>query len=232
LAPHRAADHRAQRRLTEFGHIGHRLDAVKVQFVCGLGPDAPQPAYRQRMQESEFTVGGHQQQAVGFGFLTGHLGEELGPGDADGDRQTDPVAYLSPQVRGDFHRCARHPSEPGDVEKRLVDRQWLDQRGGVPKDLENRPAGLRVRRHSGRHHDRLRAQRRGLTSAHRGAYPVRLGLVAGGKHDAAAHDHRAAAQRGVVTLLYRGVERIEVGVQDAGRRSRRHEHMFARRSDN
>ena len=43
---------------------------------------------------------------------------------------------------------------------------------------------------------------------------MRLGLVAGRQHHAAADDHRPAAQPRVVALLDGGVERVEVGVQD------------------
>ena len=60
--------------------------------------------------------------------------------------------------------------------------------------------------------------------------PKPLGLVAGGEHDPAADDHGAVAQPWIVALLDRGVERVEVGVQDRRRSvivQRRIEHMFA-----
>ena len=64
--------------------------------------------------------------------------------------------------------------------------------------------------------------------AHRRAHPVRLRLVARGEHDPAADDHRPPAQPRVVALLDRGVERVEIGVQD--RRRLGHEHMFEQSS--
>jgi hypothetical protein len=67
------------------------------------------------------------------------------------------------------------------------------------------------------------AERPRLAAAHGGAHPVRLRLVASGEHDAATDDYRPPAQPRVVTLLNRGVERVEVGVQD----SSEHERMFA-----
>ncbi len=91
---------------------------------------------------------------------------------------------------------------------------------GVVEHLEHRVAGRRVRRHPRRHHDRVRTQRPGLAAAHRGAHPVGLGLVAGGEHHASADEHGTSAQRRIVTLLHRRVERIEVGVQDRGARTR------------
>ena len=83
-----------QHGLAELGDVGDGLDAVRVQLVGGHRADAPQPAHRQRMQEGQLSTGRNQQQAVGLGFLAGHLGEELRPRDADGDRQADPVAHV------------------------------------------------------------------------------------------------------------------------------------------
>ena len=70
---------------------------------------------------------------------------------------------------------------------------------------------------------------RAWSSAHRRAHAERLGLVAGGEHDAHADQHRPAAQRGVVALLDRRVERVEIGVQDALTPASILEHMFEQR---
>ena len=48
------------------------------------------------MQEGQLAVGRDEQQPVGLGLLAGDLREELGAGDADGDRQADAVADRSP----------------------------------------------------------------------------------------------------------------------------------------
>src|SRR5207247_7748926 len=56
------------------------------------------------------------------------LGEELGSGHADGDRQADAVEHLTTQSDGDLGRGAGHPPKPADIEERLVDRQALDPR--------------------------------------------------------------------------------------------------------
>ncbi len=53
---------------------------------------------------------------------------------------------------------------------------------------------------------------------------VRLRLVARGQHDSSADDDRPALEAKIVPLLDRGVERIQVGVED---RRLAHEHMFA-----
>ena len=141
--PIAAADHRPERGFAQLGDVGDRLDAVRVQLLGGLRADAPQPAHRQRMQERQLAVGRHQQQAVGLGLLAGHLGEELGARDADGDRQPDLVTHPLAQPRADLHRRARHPAQPADVEERLVDRQRLDQREwcrGTPRTPRRWPA--------------------------------------------------------------------------------------------
>ena len=94
------------------------------------------------MQERQLPVRWHQQQPVGFRLLAGHLGQELGARDADGDRQADAVADLCPQPGGDLDRRARHPAQAGHVEEGLVHRQRFDDRRGVVEHLEHGVAGL------------------------------------------------------------------------------------------
>ena len=106
------------------------------------------------------------------------------------------------------------PPQPADVEERLVDRDALHQRRRVVEDLEDRPAGLGVRRDPGLTTMAPGHRRRAWAPPIADAHAERLGLVAGGQHDAAADDHRPAAQARIVPLLDRGVERVEVGVQD------------------
>ena len=70
---------------------------------------------------------------------------------------------------------------------------------------------------------RPRAHPPGQPAAHRRAHPVGLRLVARREHDPAAHDDRPSAQPHVVPLLDRGIEGVEIGVED-GRLG--HEQMF------
>ena len=122
--------------------------------------------------------------------------------------------HVAAQAGGDLDRRAGDPPQAADVEERLVDGQALDERRGVLEHLEHRRAGVDVGREPGRHDDGVGAQPPGLVPAHRRAHAERLGLVAGGEHDAAADDDRAAPQAGVVALLDGGVEGVEIGVQD------------------
>ena len=84
---------------------------VVIPRSCSLSggdrADAPQPLDRQRVQEGELAVGRHHQQAVGLGHAAGHLGQELRPGDADGDRQPDLLAHLAAQPHGDLASAGR-----------------------------------------------------------------------------------------------------------------------------
>ena len=189
---------------------------MRVQLVGGHRAHTPQPAHRERMQESQLTPRRNQQQAIRFGFLAGHLGEELRPRDTDRDGQSDPIADLAAQPGRDLHRCPGDAPQPADVQERLVHRNRLHQRRGVAENLEDRVAGLRVSGHPGRDHRGLRAQPSRLGAAHRGAHAVGLGLVAGRQYHSAADDHRPAAQGRVVALLDGGIERVEVRVQDLG----------------
>ena len=179
------------------------------------------------MEELELAVGRDEEQPVGLGDRARDLGEELRAGDADRDRQADPLEHLAPQTDRDLGRGARDSSEAADVEERLVDRQPFDQRGRVGEDLEHRLARFRVRLHARRHDDGARAEQARLAAAHRGVDAEGLRLVARGEHDPAADDHGLAPQPRIVALLDRCEERVEVGMQD--RRGAGHEHMFAYR---
>jgi hypothetical protein len=185
-----------------------------VELGGGDPSDAPEPFDRQRVEEVQLAVGRHHQQPVGLGHAAGHLGEELGPCHPDRDRQADLLEDVAPQPHGDVGGRPGDPPQAADVEERLVDRQPLDQRRGLVEHAERRLARLGVGAHPGPDHHRLRAQQAGLCPAHRGADPVGLGFVAGREDDARPDDHRPAAQRRMVALLDRGVERVEVGVQD------------------
>ena len=70
-----------------------------VELLGGDPADAPEPLDRQRVEELELAVGRHHEQPVGLGHAAGHLGQELGPRHADGDRQPDPLEHLAPQPR-------------------------------------------------------------------------------------------------------------------------------------
>ena len=109
-----APPHRARRP-------GRRYGSRARQLLGGGRADAPQPAHRQRMEELQFALGRDDQQTVRLGHAAGHLGQELGPGHADRDRQADPVQYGPAQPGGDARWWPGDLAQAADVEERLVD---------------------------------------------------------------------------------------------------------------
>ena len=83
-----------QRGFAEPGDLRHRGDRAVVELPCGDRSHAPQALDRQRVEERQLAVDGHDQQAVRLGDPARDLREELGPGHADGDRQTDPLEHV------------------------------------------------------------------------------------------------------------------------------------------
>ena len=222
----RPPEHRHQCGLGQVGDLADGGDPTVVKLPRGDRADAPQPFHRQRMEERELGVGWHHEQTVGLGDRTGNLGEELGAGHPDRDRQADPFEDVAAQRDRDLGRGARDPSQTADIEERLVDRQPFDERCRVLEHREHRFARFGVRRHARVDHDRSRAQPAGLRASHRRAHAVRLRLVAGREDDPRSDDHGLAAQPWIVALLDRRVERVEVGVQDRG--FTRHVHRRSR----
>jgi len=179
------------------------------------------------MQEGQLAARRDEEQPVGLAHAAGDLGQELCVRHPDGDRETDQVPDLATQMLCDLDRGPRDPLHSAHVKERLVDGERLDDRSGPPEDLEHTAARAGVGIKARRDDDRVRAQRLCSGAPHRRAHAASLGLVAGGKHDPATDDHRAPAQRRVVALLDRGVEGVEVGVEDCRRSDAGHEHTFA-----
>src|SRR5699024_5130594 len=78
----------------ERGGLFDRSDAVAVQFGGRGWADAPQSFDREGEKKGVLLVGRDDEQTVGFGETTGDLGEKLGAGDSDGDRQTHLSAHV------------------------------------------------------------------------------------------------------------------------------------------
>ena len=225
LSADRAAQQHHERRLGELRDLPHGPDAGSVEPAGGDSPDAPEPLHGQRMQKLELAPGRHGEQPVGLGDSTRDLGQEFRPRDADGDRQPDAFADVSPQPLRDLGGAASESSHAPHVEERLVDREPLDERRGVFEDPVDGLARLGVGRHARPDDDRIRAQNECPPDPHRRVHAACLRLVARSQDDPAADEHGPAAQVRVIPLLDGREERVEVGVQD--RRLSLHEHMFA-----
>ena len=105
----------------------------------------------------------------------------------------------------------------GEIEKRLVDRQRLDQRRQRQHHLAHLAADARIFLHVRPHDAGVRTQPQRLEHRHRRAHAVGAGDVAGGGDDAApaaADDHRLGGERRIVALFDRGVERVAIDMGD------------------
>ena len=165
--------------------------------------------------------GGTTSSPSGFATPLADLGEELRPGDADGDRQADPLAHVGAQPHGDLASGvpasrAQARGRRGTPRRSRAPRRAASCRrrpGRRPCSPRRRPTCAARRRSA------PGQRRRAAPDAHRRADAVGLRLVARREHDPAADDHGPAAQARVVALLDRREERVDVGVQD--RRPRR-----------
>jgi len=200
-----------------------------VELGRGRRPDSPQPLDRKWVEEIQLAVDRHHEQPVRLRDSAGHLGEELRPSNSDRHGKPDALENIRPQPDGDLQRSARDPSQPPDIEERLVDREAFYERRRVIEHLEQLFAGLAVRIHPRADDDRVRAEPERLCAAHRRPDPVGLRLVAGCEDHAGPDDDRSPTQRRIVPLLDRRVEGVDVSVQDRG--VCRHERMFASATD-
>jgi len=153
------------------------------------------------VQKRQLLVGRHHQQPVGLSHCARDLGQELRPGDADGDRQSNLLAHLDSQPLRDLGRRPRDAVQAADIQKRLVDRQGLDDGCDLLEHFEHGSAGLAVGRDPRRHHHRVGAQSPGLKDAHGRAHATALGLVARRQDNAGADDHRPPVEPGVIALF-------------------------------
>lgn len=200
----------------QLGHLARGVDAELRQPRGGLRPYSPQLLDAEGVQEVVLAVGLNEQEPIRFGHLARHLGQEGGASHPNRDRKADLPADSLAQPGPDRERGHVDTVQPPHVQERLVDRDALNLGGGVAKDPEH---GLR-RRHVGievcPHLDEIGAQRPGLATWHCGAHSTPLRLVARGQHNSAPDGDRSPPQAGVVALGDRGVEGIQVCVQDPG----------------
>ena len=93
VAALRAAEHRLERLLGDAGELADRADSAAAELLGRDGADTPEPLDRKRVEEVELAVRRDEQQPVGLGDGARDLREELRPGDADRDRETDALAH-------------------------------------------------------------------------------------------------------------------------------------------
>ena len=171
------------------------------------------------MKEVELGVGIDNHEPVGLGHLRGDFRQVLGARDADRDRQAKLVSHAAADRACDVGRRTEEMGAASNVGKGLVDGDPLDEGREV---IEHRDGGIAqplVILEVAADENQLRAELARLPARHAAAHAEGLGFVRSGKHDTAADRDRLAAQGRVEQLLDRGVEGIQVSMEDGGRRS-------------
>lgn len=210
------ADQPLQRAAMRTRQLPDGLDADLGEPGLGRRADAPHQRYRQVVQKGELGAGLDHHQAVGLGHLRGDLGEMLGSRHADRDRQAELGLHAAADGSGYLLRRPEQMRAAGDVCKGFIDRDALDQRREIIEHLDRGIAEALIFAEAAADEDQLRAELARLTAGHAAAHAEDLRLIGGGKHHAAADRDRLAAQRRVEQLLDRGVEGVEIGMQDGG----------------
>ena len=103
-----------------------------------------------------------------------------------------------------------------DVGKGLVDGNPLDEGREIVDHLDGGVAQPLVVLEMAADKNELRTELARLPSRHAAADPEGLGFVRSGKHDPATDGDGLAAQRRVEQLLDRGIEGIQVRMEDGG----------------
>ena len=105
----------------------------------------------------------------------------------------------------------------GDVGKRLIDGDALDQRREIIEHRDRRVTEPLVLVKMPVDEDQVGTELARPPPRHRAMNAERFRLVGGGKDHAAPDRNRLSTQRRVEHLLDRGIEGVEVGMQDGGR---------------
>jgi hypothetical protein len=103
-----------------------------------------------------------------------------------------------------------------NVGEGLVDRDPLHQRREIPEDPDRRIAQTLILVEMAAHEGELRAEAAGAPSRHAALDAEGPGLIRSRQHDATANGDRPSAQGRVEQLLDRGVESIEVRMENRG----------------
>jgi hypothetical protein len=118
----RSSEDRDQIGRAPLGDLADGRDPPLVELAGGGRPDAPEALHRKRMQERQLPAGRNHEQAVGLGRAARHLRNELRPRNPDRDRQSHPLANVTPKPDRDLPGRARDPLQAADVEEGLLHR--------------------------------------------------------------------------------------------------------------
>jgi hypothetical protein len=124
-------------------------------------------------------------------------------------------------VADGFRYCGRRPKQmlrSRDVGESLVDGNALDPGCEVSHHCHDGIAETLIVLEVAAHKDELRTKLARLPAWHRAVHAEGLGFIRGSKHNTTANGHGSVTQRRVEQLLDRSVERVEVGMENSGRR--------------
>ena len=168
------------------------------------------------MKEAELGLGIDDHQPVRLGDLRGDLREVFGARHSDRDREPELRPHAASNRFRNFDWGTKEMDRALDIGKGLVDRDPLDERCEITQHLDRGVAQPLVVLEMAADKSELRTEFARPPSRHPAANPERLGFIRGGQHHAPTNGDRPAAQRRVEQLLDRGVEGIQIRVEDRG----------------
>ena len=140
----------------------------------------------------------------------------LGPRHPDRDRQPELVPNAAPDFSGNLGRWTEEMLRSGNVGKSLVDGDPLDEGREVTQHRDGGVAEPLIVLEMAADKDELRAKLAGSTSRHSASDAEGLGFVRCREDNPAADRNGLAAERGIEQLLDRGIEGVEVRMEDGG----------------
>ena len=229
LAADRPAEQSLQRLARCLGQLPDGQNPDLGQPGPGHRTDSPHELHREVVQKVELGVWLNDDQTIRLGDLGCNLGQVLGPGHADRDRQTDFCSNPGSDGAGHVGRRTEQMDRSANIGEGFVDRNPLDERGEVAHDVDGGIAEPLVLLVVAADELQVWAQLAGEAPRHAAADSKRLGFVGRRQHHSTADGNRFPAQRRIEELLDRCIEGIEIGMENGGRRCHGHtlvEHMF------
>ena len=159
------------------GDIADSAQAERDEALLGALPHAPQCCHRQRMEEGDDRICGHDEQAVGLGLGGGEFGDELCGRDTDAAGDALLVVDACADELGDARRRAEPTGGAGDVEECLVKAERLDERRDGVKQCHDARAHLGVAVVAGLDDDGVGSDAAGTAHRHRGVHAHRARFV-------------------------------------------------------
>jgi hypothetical protein len=153
------------------------------------------------VKEIQLGVGIDDHQTIRLGHLRGNFRQMLGARHTDRNRKAKLRPYAGPDCPSNFGGRTEELGAAGDVGKRLVDGNSLDERREIIEHVDGGIAQPLVVLEMAADKDEVRTEVARLSSRHAAADSEGPGFVGSGKHDPAADGDGLAAQGWVEQLL-------------------------------